>query len=390
MHKDKAGNKNNSKSELSGHCVINGSNLHGGGGLQVATSFISDISKNHRDKCGHIHLCISKALFNNLSSLDVDLKSFASVQKIDFSLNNYFKIQNYLKKFEVIFTVFGPAYFMSLGKAKHICGFAQPWICFREYSKDVDIDIFNRFFLNFKFAIQKYFFGKSDALIVESNAVKEALLINSNLRSEIYVVSNAIAETFKDTAFIEKKTHSLSDNMPIVIGYIGRGYKHKNIGILKPVLENLRNKYSLNIEINTTLSNEELVQNGLDGNNSIVNLGPIKSGELKSFYSKINFLILPTLLECFSVSPLEAMSQSVIVFASDRPFIKESCGDHVVYFDPLNVEDISLKIYQALKDDCTLINHAQNAYRYVMSLPTSKDRTVGYLDLINQYKANNR
>lgn len=369
--------------KLNSHYVINGSNLYGGGGLQVATSFISDLTLNHVNKCSCIHLCISKALYENLMSINVDLSVFASVLKLDFSFRNIIVISKYLSQFKVVFTIFGPAYLFMLGNTKHVCGFAQPWICFKEHAKDIDISYAERCWLRLKFFIQKRFFETADLLVVESSAVRAGLLDDCGFKSEIDVVSNCVAESlYKNSKFTLKEAFRRGAPSSINLGYIGRAYKHKNLEVLKPVIDILIERYKLDVRLYTTLSEEEMDQTGLRNFANIKNLGPIKSGSLKSFYSKIDFLIFPSLLECFSVSPLEAMSQSVIVLASDRPFIRASCLEHAVYFDPLDIEKMAKKIFETINNKEALPARAKNAYKYVMGRPSNKDRTRAYLNFL--------
>ena len=45
-------------------------------------------------------------------------------------------------------------------------------------------------------------------------------------------------------------------------------------------------------------------------------------------------IIFPSLLECFSATPLEAMAMEKPFFASDREFIRDVCSDYALYFDP--------------------------------------------------------
>jgi len=69
-------------------------------------------------------------------SINVDMSVFASVLRLDFSLRNIIAITRYLSQFKIVFTIIGPAYLVLLSNTKHVCGFAHPWICFKEHTKD--------------------------------------------------------------------------------------------------------------------------------------------------------------------------------------------------------------------------------------------------------------
>ncbi|MEK9149094.1 MAG: glycosyltransferase, partial [Candidatus Desantisbacteria bacterium] len=57
------------------------------------------------------------------------------------------------------------------------------------------------------------------------------------------------------------------------------------------------------------------------------------------------------LMEGFGLPALEAMACGCLVLASDIPAFREVCGDAAIYFDPLNVEEISEKIKEWQKEE---------------------------------------
>ncbi len=58
---------------------------------------------------------------------------------------------------------------------------------------------------------------------------------------------------------------------------------------------------------------------------------------------------MPTLLECFSASYLEAMYMKKIIFTSDLPFAHTVCKDAAFYFAPHDVENIRVHLLMAFK-----------------------------------------
>ena len=51
-----------------------------------------------------------------------------------------------------------------------------------------------------------------------------------------------------------------------------------------------------------------------------------------SYFKELDGIILPSLLECFSATPLEALIMGKPIFLSDRQFNKDVVGDFYFYF----------------------------------------------------------
>ena len=72
--------------------------------------------------------------------------------------------------------------------------------------------------------------------------------------------------------------------------------------------------------------------------------------QIPSLYAAADLLLLPTLLESFSGTYIEAMHHGVPICTSDRDFARVVCGDDAVYFDPTSAEHIHETIKRVLAD----------------------------------------
>jgi glycosyltransferase involved in cell wall biosynthesis len=88
----------------------------------------------------------------------------------------------------------------------------------------------------------------------------------------------------------------------------------------------------------------------LELTDSVLNLGFVKSGQLKWLYENSKGLVMPTLLGPTNMPLLEAAELGCKVACSNCPGHIEQLGDYAFYFDPLNVEDITTKILQMLEN----------------------------------------
>ncbi len=87
----------------------------------------------------------------------------------------------------------------------------------------------------------------------------------------------------------------------------------------------------------------------------VLNVGPIPQAELAGYFRHCQALFLPTLLESFSGTYIEAMHYGAPILTCDLDFAREVCGDAAQYFaprDPTSIRDAIL----ALKNDADLQN----------------------------------
>ncbi len=85
-------------------------------------------------------------------------------------------------------------------------------------------------------------------------------------------------------------------------------------------------------------------------------------------------MFLPTLLETFSASYLEAMAMDVAVVTADMDFSREICGAAAEYFQPTSAEDVAnaiLRLWDNLEriETITLLGRDQ-----LRKFPSVKDR----------------
>jgi glycosyltransferase involved in cell wall biosynthesis len=73
--------------------------------------------------------------------------------------------------------------------------------------------------------------------------------------------------------------------------------------------------------------------------------------ELANAYRNAAAFIYPSLYEGFGIPPLEAMSASCPVIASDRSSIPEICGDAAAYFNPDDSDSMRIAIEQTVFDN---------------------------------------
>jgi len=366
--------------------LINCSNLHGGGSAAVATSFISFLAKSglsHR-----YSLLISSYVYKNLQSLNIELKTFDSCMVLNvFGIWSIFKRTDLIfSNYDIVFTIFGPIYSVRVFKEKHIYGFAQPWIIYPNNLISISMSYFFRTITRWKYLIQAIFFRRANLLIVELNHVKSRLSKNLLLKkSRIEIVHSEVDEIFYTrNSWVECYLPQQNDGYT-KIGIISKNYPHKNLIILPLVREILLKKYSMLVDFYLTLSKDEWDNADPSIKESTINCGTLLLSQCPSFYEKMDGVIFPSLLECFSAVPIEAMVMQKPLFASNLPFIRDCCGDFCEYFDPLDPQDVALSIADYFKsiDELHKQEKITNAFNYAVGTFPRGMRGKRYIDIID-------
>jgi glycosyltransferase involved in cell wall biosynthesis len=82
----------------------------------------------------------------------------------------------------------------------------------------------------------------------------------------------------------------------------------------------------------------------------VLRVGKIGDAPLKALYANALALVFPSVYEGFGLPPLEAMACGCPVAAARAASLPEVCGDAALYFDPLNVDDLSVKLQRLCSD----------------------------------------
>ena len=368
-------------SKSSQEILINASNLHVGGGVQVATSFLYELSFI-KSLSFTPTVYLSTKIKSELEKLGVNTKQKNWIVHDTYGLSNYFKNKKLFSKFDIVFTVFGPYYFMSKHQ-KAITGFAQPWIIYPNNEVFKQLTITKKIKTKLKFFLQKLFFKTSSQLVVELDHVKDQLVnLKVQNSNQIHIVKNCFSSLYLDPSKWEKLTIPSSPSK-IKLGIVTRDYPHKNLSILPTVKNILLDQYNIDTDFYVTLNNNEWEVRDNSFKESIINVGSLSISQCPAFYQNLDGLIFPSLLECFSASPLEAMVTQTPVFASERRFVKDVCGNFAYYFDPLDAKAIAKVIVNYFE---TPIEARQTqlklAKEYAMNFSSAKGRAERYISII--------
>ncbi|MFH1918721.1 MAG: glycosyltransferase [Planctomycetota bacterium] len=179
-------------------------------------------------------------------------------------------------------------------------------------------------------------------LICQTHAAVERARKFYKYSGRTLVCPNAVSE------FIPKSREHVP--IPLVLApfsermklfYLTRYYTHKNLEALVEVFRKFRSSLKDVVAIITISKEQEpgaarllrsIEKHHLQ--DRIINVGPLKQAELEGYFRHCQALLMPTLLESFSGSYLEAMHFGLPILASNLDFAHAVCGDAALYFDP--------------------------------------------------------
>ena len=361
--------------------LINTSNLHIGGGVQVATSFLYELSLlTNLNFTPTVYL--STEVNEELKRLGVNTNQKNWMIYNTYGLKDFFKNKKLFSQFNIVFTIFGPNYFVNEHQ-KCITGFAQAWIIYPNNEIFKKLSITNKLKTRLKFFIQKAFFKLSNQLVGELDHVKEQLVeLKIKNNNDISIVRNCFSSIYLDPSKWQSFTIPSSASK-IKLGIVTRDYPHKNISILPDVKKTLLDQYNIDADIYVTLNDNEWAARDQIFKESIINVGALSMSQCPTFYQSLDGLIFPSLLECFSATPLEAMVTETPVFASDRRFVKDVCQDFAYYFNPLDAKSVAKVIadYFSIPAGERQIQ-LELAKEYAINFSSAKERAEKYVSII--------
>ena len=368
--------------------LINASNLSAGGGIQVANSLILSLKKRKENQYA---VALSPQLKKTLPPLGSFPDNFIFSEKTD---RNYSPLRvlsgrcgsldDFLKETgsEIVFTVFGPAYWTPCG-VPHLCGYALPFYIYPDSPALADIGFLNRLKFHFnRFLRMRAFSINCRAAVAETEDVA-ARLKKMLPEHRIYTVSNTYNQVFDDPAAQDELELPHFDGVTLLT--VSAAYRHKNLGLIVKTAEWLKkNSPDFRFRFVLTAEPEEL---GFGRGNipaEILFIGRVNVASCPSLYRQSDFMFLPTMLECFSASYPEAFRMEKPVLTSDLPFARGLCGDAAEYFNPLSAEDSGKLILRVSADETRKKELAEKGRRRLSLFLSAEQRADRYLEILGR------
>lgn len=327
-----------------------------GGAFQISQNFLLK-TLEHRDV--EWYYITSQDLddvigeqFNNIRGK----RYFSLPTQPDFK-HTYAKVKKQIKlldqqiKPDVVYSITAPSYFTF--EATEVMRFTNPLVTHpNKYSKSTQTWIERiRTWLYCKNQVR--LMKKAHFFITQTETTKQGILRITGLpENHVCVVNNVLPSVFKQM-----------DNTPIVeddfinIACVGNPVPHKNFDILPDVLIELKRLGIENVRFHTTIPFDHPLNNKLKKHLNELgmmknwkNYGRISQKELGAMYQRCQLCYLPTLLEVFSASTVEAMYFNLPIVATNFSFNTEVLADSSLYYEPKNAKAAAQQLAKLIAD----------------------------------------
>ena len=222
-------------------------------------------------------------------------------------------------------------------------------------------------------------------ILAQTNTIKKRLTNIYGVK-QIEIVPNAVSINHLESSIT--KNYYLPKNK-IKLLYLTRYYTHKNLEIFIPLAKKIKDMNLPYVMIITVEKyqhkNAKSLINKINKrklNDTIINVGNVELEDVPSLYLQCDALLMPTLLESFSGTYLEAMYQGKTILTSDLDFAHQICGNAAYYFNPLNVESILKSIEEGYSNESLRNNKLEIGKRRLSEFPNWEKAFSKYQSLI--------
>lgn len=236
-----------------------------------------------------------------------------------------------------------------------------------------------------KLWLLKRYFHRPDIVIAQTHFIQNRLKELYSLK-DVRVINNAV------TIKTAKKGLSPNFDLPPGVRLVCPAvyYPHKNIEVLLD-LASLIMHQNLDYRIVTTVNPDTgAAQRFVDAiverrlQYVIKNIGQVPLDQMYILYEQCDALLMPTLLESFSIVYLESMHHGLPIFTSNMWFARSVCGEAAKYFDPFNAEDILRSLNEVMPNADAKEALVAVGRRQLASFPTWEENFAAYCEFINE------
>jgi glycosyltransferase involved in cell wall biosynthesis len=345
-------------------------------------------------------IVVSKPLFDNLSA---SLQLEDNIIYFDTSPAAIFGGNSTRKKIKKIEQIFKPNLIYSIGfpsyikfKTPEVGRYTNPWEINSPPLPWHTIKPTNKLkiFLGIKYRLM---WARNAAYFeTQTEAAKLGIMRKLDVRSEkVMVIPNSPNPIFSSIYPILY----FNKNETIKIFCLGAPHKHKNLEIIPEVAIILKNKHSLSVRFFVTIpagnligKKIEVAAEKLKVKESIINLGKIDLNSCLEWYRKIHIVFLPTLLEVFSATYVEAMAMRKPIVTTDFEFATDVCGDAALYYQGSSAEAAADKIAELVFSNALQIEMVERGKRRLAHFPNPEEKfriTFDWLESLAQCSRNN-
>lgn len=316
--------------------LFNCSNNSVGGAVQNAVNFIKIAIT---DKRNSYFFVVSKSVFCQISHLDFNKSNFIVASKPFFFNKSAIDVRLAEKKFEpdIIYTMAGPSFVFF--KNFHYQGISDPYITHAENW----VFFHNRkFFSSIKLLvstiIKRYFSLLNTDLFLFQTSISQNKLKNKFLFKNIYssIIPNAVS--LSHLSGNDKMYRNFVKSPKIKYFLVPSAlYPHKSLDLILKIINSLIISGKKDFIFLLTLDS---LPSQFSSSSNVINLGSYKHEVVGEIYNIADYVFLPSVLETFSTTYIEAMYLNIPLITPDFDFVRCVCGEYPIYYDHFNQQKL--------------------------------------------------
>ena len=352
--------------------LINTGVINQGGAIQVALNLINFTLA---DKTHDYHYIVPKII---ASSDFLDFKGHSccvigkSPAKILSARKTRKKIASFERKVDpdIVYSVGAPSYIRF--KKKEVLRLTNPFLIGADDIAFSTLSLRERATISLKIWIQRRYINSDQYVITQTDAAKKRIVKNLNIpKAHVRVVPNTYSPIFAPK-------NKRREGTKIGILCLAAPYPHKNLSIIPLVAKELINKGITDFEFTVTVpenvDNSEVrsfyrLMEELEVEGFIKNIGRVNFTDCPDLYTESDIVFLPTLLEVFSATHVEAMAMNVPIVTTDFDFCREICQDGALYFKPKSFVQAADRIMKLIENNGLKEKLIEEQQRIIEKLP---------------------
>lgn len=338
--------------------LINGSNLIGGGGAQVADSICTtlDLFQQHQFVVVLSSLLKSTAeRIENYSNVTLYCYNYPTGDWKSLLFGRNFYLDNLVKteNVDMVFTIFAPMKWKP--RVPHLAGFAISHLVMQESPFFQRMNLKQRIRWYVQLKLWKFIFNKTDYFYTENQLISDRLQKLFPYK-KIFTITNYYNQIF-DLPKLQKY-HQLPDFNGWQILNVGSSLPHKNLRISIEIARILKSAYlnviqesdKPNFRFLFTVKEVEFGYIPDDLKENFFFIGRVDISEVPSLYEQTDIIFQPTLLECFTAVYPEAMRMKKPIVTTDLEFAHSLCGDAALFYTATDPGSAAEKIVQVISN----------------------------------------
>ena len=328
---------------------------HSGGAYQIAYNFLLKTQEHNEVDWVYV---VSSDLDEILPASIKESQDYYVFPTQPDYLHTYAKVRKELKELEhrivpdVVYSITSPSYFTF--DTVEVMRFTMPWVTHpNKYSWSV-LSFNERVRMRLYCWNQRRLLRKARFFITQTETTRQGIIrITGTAPENVKVVNNVLPSVFLKI----DDTPLSTDGKWVNIACVGNPSAHKNFSIIPYVLDALRDYGIANVRFHVTIPENsprwvqiQKTMRVLGLTDGIVNYGRVSQLQLANLYRQCQLCFLPTLLEVFSASTVEAMYFHLPIVATDFDFNREVMADSCLYYEPQNAKAAAYQIKKYIEN----------------------------------------